>query len=243
MNAVGLLAVAVLAFLPGAWLTFGLPRLDLALRVRVLLALVLSPVVVVAQFYVLRLLGVAFAAAPAILVLGNLPAAVLVYRARGEFHGVRHAAALGAQFLIWAAALALLLAFWSDREISAISAHAFLHADVVYAIANGQLLLEDAQLAGLTLSYPWGGHVYQAVASWVLGRSPVAAFPLTNAVLLVAAVQLVAEAAGRLGGGTRARILTIVGVLFAVNATGYALQQYLLPDELIARFPVWGDER
>ncbi len=243
MNATGLFAFAILTFLPGAWLTFGLPRLDLEPRVRVLLAFVLSPVVIVAQFYAVRLLGASFAATTTILVIGNLPAAVLVYRKRSTFGGVRQLGRALPHLLVWAIPIGLLVTYWSDWEISAISAHAFLHADAVYALANGLLRVEDTQLAGLTLGYPWGGHVYQAVTSWVLGRAPVATFPLTNVVLLIAAVTLIAEVTARFGGSPRARVVTIICVLFAVNAVGYALQQYLVPDEVLRRFPVWGDDR
>lgn len=243
MNAAGPVGFAMLSFLPGAWLAFGLPLPGVERRVRTALAVVLSPVVVLAQFYVVRFLGASFSSAAIILLVGNVPAVALVYRRWTTAPGVKNFARVVPYLLVWVIPLSLLLSLWRDTAISALSAHAFLHSDVVYSLANGFLKVEDAQLAGLTLGYPWGGHVHQALASWVLGQAPVVSFQWTNAVLLIAAVTLITEVTTKLGGGVRARVLTVIWVVFAVNAVGYALKHFLVPEDILARFPVWGDER
>lgn len=243
MELMGLPAFVLLAVLPGAWLAFGLALPGSGLAVRVWLAVALSPVVVAAQFYVLRLAGFPFRTVVVLLLVGNLAAAVPLLRR------VRSLGAAGpwppttAAACVWGVPLAVLALLWSDRATAAISAHAFLHSDIVYAIANGGLRVEEAQLAGLTLGYPWGGHVHQAVSSSILGVAPSAAYPLTNLVWLIAAAALIAHTTGALGGSPRARLLTVVALLFGVNAVGYVLGSVLLPESTALRLPIWGDDR
>ena len=80
MIVIGALAFAVLAFLPGAWISFGLPLGGLPFWARFMLGAVLSPLVSAVQFYAFRLLGVPFEITVPLLVLANLPALYLAYR-------------------------------------------------------------------------------------------------------------------------------------------------------------------
>jgi hypothetical protein len=243
MELSGVPAFVLLAVLPGAWLSFGLSLPGTGVAVRVWLAVALSPVVVAVQFYALRLAGLPFRAVVVLLLIGNVAAAVpLVRRLRSLGARAPWPPSIAAG-LVWGVPLALLASLWSDRATAAVSAHAFLHSDIVYAIANGGLRLEEAQLAGLTLGYPWGGHVHQAVTSSLLGMAPSAAYPLTNLLWLVAAVALIAHVTGALGGTPRARLIAVVALVFGVNAAGYVIATYVLPEAAALRLPIWGDER
>jgi len=77
----GLLGFFLLVWLPGAWISFGLPLPRLPFWARLMLGAVLSPFVSALQFYALRALGVGFDPTVAVLVVANLPALYLVYRA------------------------------------------------------------------------------------------------------------------------------------------------------------------
>ena len=70
----------VLLFLPGAWMAFGLRLRGLSFWPRLFTALMLSPLVVLAQFYLVRSLGASFEMAVPMLVFINLPAGYLIFR-------------------------------------------------------------------------------------------------------------------------------------------------------------------
>ena len=57
----GVIEFFILVLLPGSWITFSLPLNGLRPWARWLTGIALSPLVVCAQFYVLRLLGASFA--------------------------------------------------------------------------------------------------------------------------------------------------------------------------------------
>lgn len=237
-----IIGVLILCVLPGAWLTFGLSLPGVSLVARALLAVAASPVVLVAQFYGLRFIGLPFATVALVMVFGNLAALLLVRRRWSKLPPLGSLAGVLPYVLFWALPIGVLLRYFRDPAEQASRAHFFLHADVVYGLANGVLKLEEAQLAGLTLGYPWGGHVQQALLSWVWNTAPVANFQWTNFILLIACVGLMAHVTGRLGGGLRARLLTMVLVLLAVNALGYTLRNVVSP-ELVQQYPIWGDSR
>ena len=68
----------------------------------------------------------------------------------------------------------MVLGRYADPQVRAYyGGHVWMHSDVVYLLANGQLLLEEPELAGVRLSYPWAAHVFQAVVSSLLNESPV----------------------------------------------------------------------
>ena len=243
MQPAGLLGFAALSFLPGAWLAYGLRLPGASFGARALLAIVVSPVVVLGQFYIVRGFGVPFDAAVVVLLLVNLPALVPILRCRARLDPAIDAGEMLLYALVWVVPVGLLFFYFHDLAANALRAHTFLHADLVYGLADGDLKVEDAQLAGLTSGYPWGGHVHQAVVSHLWGTSPVANYAWTNLLLLVGGITLMACVTGRLGGGGMARLLTIVWVLFAVNAVGHGLREFVVPEELARTYPVWGDGR
>ena len=75
-----LLLLAILAILPGAWLSFGLRLDQVSWKARVALGAVLSPVVVGAETCLLRLLGVPLHVAAYVAVATAIPSAFLVLR-------------------------------------------------------------------------------------------------------------------------------------------------------------------
>jgi hypothetical protein len=142
---------------------------------------------------------------------------------------------------VLAVPFALVTLFFFDPVTNALRGHPFLHADLVHALANGALKPEESQLAGLAVGYPWGGHVMQAALSWTLGTSPVANYRWTNLLWLVAGTLLLAKIAGVVGGSLRARVLTTVWALFAVNAIGFVLAEFVASPTFSTQYPVLGD--
>lgn len=234
------LALSLLA-LPGAWLAFGLRLEGTSVRARVALAVVLSPAVLVPQFYLLRALGAPFELTAWLLSLLNLPALWLVVR---RLRGVERPDLRGT--LLWGGVLLLpayyLAAMLHDTQRRANGSHAWTHTDIVYLLANGALRPEEPQLAGVRLAYPWLGHVPQALVSYLLDGAPNSTYVVANVVWLLAAVILVAEIVATLGGGRLAQATSAAWLCFAVNAVG-TFGRLAAPDALRARFPVWGDVR
>jgi hypothetical protein len=238
LRVVGALSLLVL---PGAWLAFGCPLAGVSRRARWALAIVLSPLVVVAEFYPLRWIGAPFELTAVLLPILNLPALWLVAR---RMRGAALPSARAA--LVWGTMLLLpatFLATWlHDPQVRANRGHAWTHADIVYLLANGELRPEEPQLAGVRLAYPWLGHVHQGTVSWLLDIAPNDSFLLTNIVWLLAVLVLVAEVVGRLGGGRLAQAGVAVWLSFAVNFVGLVARR-VIPRPLLARYPMWGDAR
>jgi len=151
--------------------------------------------------------------------------------------------------------LAVALASFAPRlaavEDRAFTGHAWMHTDVIYQIADGALIPEDSTLAGYRLSYPWGGHVYQAVLSRGLGTAPVENWIWTNLAWLLAVCALTAGAVGGLGGGAVARAAAAAAMLLAVNPVGWIGMEVSRPQEWEHLLPrgvteiqsPWGDPR
>lgn len=234
-------AALALLFLPGAAIAFGLPLRGASVRARASLAVMLSPLVVVPLFFLLRLAGCSFERTSIVLPMLSLPALWPVAR---RLRGARMPAPRGV--LLWASLLLLPAAYFGlwlgDPQIRANHGHAWTHTDIVYLLANGQLRPEEPLLAGVRLAYPWLGHVFQAPVSYLLDQAPNASYLLTNIVWLLASIVLVAEVVARLGGGRLAQAGTASWLCFAVNVVGRGARR-LVPHAVVARYPVWGDAR
>ena len=227
--------------LPGCWLVLLGPIRALPLPARLSLALIMSPVVVAAEFYALRLMGLSFQTTAAVLPLLNLPAGWPLLQ---ELRALRRPSA--GTLLLWTATLALPVAYlwlWMhDPAVRANWGHAWSHADIVYMIANGQLRPEDPHLAGLRLAYPWTGHVHYAVTAWLLGSSPNVAYLWVNAGVLAGAIGAIAALTKELGGGRLARATSALWLCFGINLVGVVW--WVVPETVLNRFPrVWGDGR
>jgi hypothetical protein len=230
----------ILAVLPGCWLTFFGPARALPVAGRFSLAMLLSPVVVTAEWYLLRLAGLPFPVTAVLLPLVNLPAGLALWPA------LRPVRRLLPGTLLAIAAMALPLAYlwyWMhDPLVRANWGHAWTHADMVYMLANGPLRPEEPYLAGVGLAYPWTSHVNVAVVSWLVKAPPNVVYLLVNIAVLVGAAGAIAALTAELGGGRLARVISVHGLGFGINLAGAAW--WLLPAETLARYPaVWGDGR
>lgn len=178
-----LLAALSLMVLPGAWLT--LMVREGSIGERWMLAIALSPLVAGIQFVLLRLAGLGFETATLVVILVNLGSLVLIrrwpWRAPSTMTTQQKAIA-GLLFLAVAACVAI--PWIAEPAFRRFSWHGLLHTDIIYAIARGGLPPEDPSLAGVTLSYPWLGHVWWAMISWALGISPTILYLGSNLVLL-----------------------------------------------------------
>lgn len=237
----GVLGAFSLFVLPGSWIAFAGRKATPPFRVRLSLAVILSALVVVLEFYLLRWSGLAFDTTTDLLPLVNLPAAYLVWRAgRGvTLPDVR-------SMLLWSAAclpVAAYLWLWMGNAfVRANWQHAWTHADIVYMLANGQLRLEEPQLAGVRLAYPWMSHVFQATISFLLNASPNSSYLLTNVIWLIAVIVLVAAVVESLGGNRLAQVMSAVLLPFGANWAGYVAAR-LVPAGLRESYGVWGDPR
>ncbi len=211
--------------LPGAWVMFGLPLTALSFWARLAASVALSPLVILVEFYGFRLVGLSFETTVWLIVLVNLPALLLIARHRKAWTIPPPRA-----ILAWACVLFLPLVLFApqilDAQTRAYTGHAWMHADVVYLIANGALVPEDPELAGIHLAYPWAGHVYQAVLSFVLNSTPVSSFIWTNLIWVGLTWAFVAGVVHLLGGNLLARVSSVIWLAFGVNIAGYLLLQF-----------------
>jgi hypothetical protein len=240
-----LIGFLLLIFLPGAWITFGLPLKSLSYGARLLFAVVLTPLVVLVEFYILRGLGAPFGLTAVLLVVVNLPALYLLIREYRPIHlSDRRAIAVGG--LVFLIIIATIAPFLLDPQKRVYTWEAWMHADIIYSLANGNLILQDPDLAGVILSYPWVGHIYQGVLSYLIGTSPVTNFIWLNLVWLLLMFGFAAGIVAQLGGGRLAQATVGVWLAFGVNPVGYVLQR-AIPLSWSDRFNVLrsiaGDDR
>ena len=215
--------LAAISLLPGAMLAFSPTGGMLTAWPRLYLSLALTPLVVLVEFYLLRLVGVPVSLTPHAILLLGAPAAfavVRVFRAEG-------APQLRTVLLAVAALTPALVYLWlhqHDSQVRAFIAHTFLHTDLVQGLQRGELHPEEALLAGIPTSYPWGGDVYVAVVGQLLGVPAPRVYPLINLLSLLSAFGLVAELTRALGGKRLAVILAPLALAFSTNAVGLTLK-------------------
>lgn len=239
------MAYLLLVFLPGAWITFGVPLKGISFWVRLVIAIILAPVIVAAQFYLLRLAGISFQWSSILLVIVNLPALFLIYRRWEKLPPFNGQAVLTGAMLFMIILLAI-APFLLDPQKRIYTWEAWSQADVIYAFANGQLDLQDPELAGMRLSYPWVGQIYQGVASYLIDTPPVSNYIWHNLIWLVCIFFLAGAITAELGGNAFAQVSTAVWLSFCVNFVGVVVQP-LIPATLIKAHPllggIWGDNR
>jgi hypothetical protein len=241
----GSIGFVVLIFLPGAWITFSPAFKYIRFWIRLLLGVILAPIVVLVQFYILRLWGISFELASILSVALNLPAVYLIYQQRSKWTLVdrRMLAATGIVLVvIFACAAPFLL----NPQKRLYTWEAWSQADIVYSIANGKLDLEDPELAGVRLSYPWGGHVYQAILSYMAGTPPVTNYIWGNILWLLCMFGITAGIVAELGGNSLSQVTAAIWLSFGVNFVG-ATMGPLIPHAWAkahnALNNIWGDTR
>jgi hypothetical protein len=238
----GVIEFLVLALLPGCWITFSLPLSNLRPWARWMSAIPLSPLLLCAEFYALRLLGLSFARAVPLLVLLNLPALFLVAKRAGKL-ALPDAKTTALLALIVALPVACLSPQILHPPTRMLYAHPWMHTEIAYRMAAGDLIPDDPDLVGIRLFYPWAGDLYQAVLSCALGSPPLYNYIWTNLLFLICVAALAAALVAELGGGHIARLASGVCLFFAVNFVGFALLK-LLPGSFTLRHPgLFGDFR
>ena len=236
----GDLAFVLLVFAPGAWITFGLPLKNIAFSLRVCLAIVLSPTIVCAEFYALRLIGVPFPITAVLLVVLNLPAAYLIWRRRGTLREVGRGDWLIVAITVLVP-LGCMASVLSNIEARIYSGASWLHADAVYMLVRGDLVPEASTLAGVRMSYPvWSGLVFEAIHSYLTQSPAQVTYVWSNLFLLIAVCGFAAGIARELGGGRLAQASSAIFLLLGTNPVGYLLTHFF-PLHKIPQ--IWGDER
>jgi hypothetical protein len=221
-----LVALMAFIFLPGAWISFGLPLPGIPCWTKLALAMVLTPLVVAVEFYVLRLLGASFQLTVGLIVIGNLPALVLILRQRRAFSlpAPTTLAIAGFVFLVIVVCLA---PFLLDAQKRLYTWEAWMHADIIYSLANGNLVLQDPDLAGVILSYPWIGQIYQGIYSYLIDTPPVVNYIWLNLAWLLAMFAFSAGIVAELGGNALSQVTVPVWLCFGSNFVGYGLHKVI----------------
>jgi hypothetical protein len=236
----GIMGYALLVFLPGAWISFGFPVKGIAFWTRLCLSIVLSPLIVGAEFYAVRLLGVSFPSTAVFLVFLNLPAAYLVWRRRGPLASAQRGNWLVGSLAV-AVPIACLGSMLAHMDARIYSGHSWLHADAVNMLIRGDLVPEDPTLAGVRMSYPvWTGLPFEAVHSYLTNSPAQCTYIWSNLFLLMIVCGFASGIARELGGGRAAQASSAVLLLLGTNPVGYLLMKLVPPrgNQLL-----WGDER
>lgn len=237
----GAIGFLVLTFAPGAWIGFGVLPRGIPFWARLFTGAVLSPLVVCAEFFPLRLAGLPFGTVATLLVAINAPALFLVWRSRPGVHRpARQACVIAAiAVLISVASMAEVFIY---RDARVYSPHAFVYADPVYMMAKGDLVLEDPLLAGARLDYPvWSGLVFQAVGSRLLNSPPITNYVWGNLLWLILIYGFAAGVAAEMGGGAVAQACAGIWLFAGTNPVGYLLK--LAAGSHWVRYRLWGDPR
>jgi hypothetical protein len=222
-NVLRVVGFLLLVFLPGAWLTFGMSISDISFWPRLMAGAVLSPLIACAQFYAIRLLGASFELTTTLLICLNLPVVYLVYRRsrRCSWPQTRTIITLCIVFITTLACFAPQLL---HPQIRAYTGHAWYYTEPIYKIANGDILIEEPELAGIRLAYPWAGLVYQSILSYVLNSPPAASYIWTNLLWLLFTFGFLILITGELGGDYLSRVSSIVWLSFGVNFVGFLIE-------------------
>ena len=117
------LAFGGVVFLPGGWMTFGIPLRELSFSIRLLTGAVLAPLVVYFQFYIIRLLGVSFEVSAILLFILNLPVIYLISAGLAKF-SIPDRRVTVLSMLVLIVVIASLVPQFSNTQMRAYSGHA-----------------------------------------------------------------------------------------------------------------------
>jgi hypothetical protein len=190
----------------------------------------------------LRLLGLSFEHTVLLLVVLNMPVIILIWKKKENIPLSTHSTMIrwAPAILVPVLCLAAILLVWPHWRL--LHGHPWMYTDEVYTIANGELVPEDPYLAGVTLSYPWPAHVYQAVLSYLIDSPPLMSFLWISILWVVFIAHLTASLVKRLGGNHNSAVFSVIGLFFGVNFVGYFSEQ-ILPSRVVSSLRIWGDYR
>lgn len=213
------LSFAAIFLLPGALIGFSpvFGRFDS--WTRLLFSAGLSLSVASGEYELLRALGINSDAAVSALPILNLPALALIWRARGGFTwpGPARAAAILSALAVPVVFLGLVLAGSAEK---AFWGHTWLHSDMIYALRDHPFAPEERQLAGLSATYPWFGHLFFLIQSTALDQSPLVSFISINLTLAALFGGFAMICARGFGGGLPAMLAAPFLFAFALNPVG-----------------------
>lgn len=226
------LHLAALCVLPGAWIAF-VPRLrSVDFGERFALAVAASPVVVVGQFYALRAFGVGFEDVVGVIPWLNAPVALAVLL-RLRFPDAARIGTAALALVTLAVPVWLLSWRYVEHDPEQVfTAHTLIHVDVIYMLARGLLVPEEAELAGVSIGYHWLGHIQPALLCARIDQAPPWVYLWMNHLWLGGVVVLLTKGAAHLGARTAASVAGILMVVLGVNAVGYAAG-VALPENLV----------
>jgi hypothetical protein len=236
--------IIFLMILPGSWLAFGPGSNHLSYAVRFALAIALSPAVTAIQFYGLRLVGLTFQQVVPALQILNLGSVLLIgraFRSRWPRISWRQGVLGGAVYAIVAACVAIPWLWQPDFR--RYSWHGLLHTDIIYVIARGALLPEEPELAGVSLGYPWIGHVYWSLLAWSADLSPTVIYLVTNLALLGAIGMLYYSLTRDLGASKVTSLATPVILALGTNLPGLIGWSIIPPNDNGFWWAILGDLR
>ncbi|HUJ50504.1 MAG TPA: hypothetical protein VLW25_09900 [Bryobacteraceae bacterium] len=124
---------------------------------------------------------------------------------------------LAATCIVLGVTFGALASDFTNRYTVLYSTHAWMHAAPDYLVANGQLLIEEPDLAGVRLAYPWAGHAFQALLSYVLDSTPAYSYIWTGLLWIVVFYGLAAVLAMELGLSPLHAGFAPVWLFFGVN--------------------------
>lgn len=236
----GALGYLLLMFAPGAWTTFGLTLDGIPFWAKLSTAAMLSPLMVCAEFFAMRLIGIPFGPTAVTLVFLNLPAIYLIWKRR-----VKVASPPISDWLVGVAAVVIpvicMISLLIHTDARIYSAHSWVHADAVYMFARGDLALEDPTLAGFRMSWPvWSALPFQAVHSFLVDSPPMSCYVWSNLLWLIATCSFSVGITREMGGGKLAQFGSGIWLLVGTNPVGYILAK-LVPGGM--SHYLWGDPR
>jgi hypothetical protein len=176
-----------------------------------------------------------------LLVVLNLPVLVLLYLRRHDLV-LPDRRTLAGWFLVLVVPFLLLSRLILDPYARVYTGHSWLYSDPIYMIAHGDLLLQDPELAGVRLDYPWAGLIYEGILSYVIGSPPAAAYIWVNLLWLLLISAFAGGIVGELGGNRLSRMTSVVWLFFGVNFLGYVLEK-IIWTILRRYYPLTGDYR
>lgn len=201
----------------------------------------LSPIVVCLQFYAFRLLGASFDLTVILLVFVNLPTIYFIWKRRRDITIPDRNSLLGGGVVL-IIAVACLAPQLLDDTARMFNGHAWMHADVIYMLRNGDLLLQDPELAGIRMAYPWAGHVYQGILSFLLDSAPTSSYIWTNLVWLLCFLGFTAYIVAEFSSNRFSQITSYIWLCLGLNFVGYILMT-TLPAAWVRRLWIGGDYR
>jgi hypothetical protein len=241
LSFLGIVGWFSLIMLPGSWVTFGLPLLGFPFWIRLLIGTALSPFVVCVQFYALRIFGASFEMTVPLLVMINLPVLYLLYKRRGEI-SIPEGRTLLSGAMVLLVPFICLVPQLLDSQARMFTGHTWIQSDLVYSLANGELWLDDPELAGVKLAYPWAAHVFQSVLSYLVNSAPASSYIWTNLVWMLCFSGFAAYIVAELGGNRFSQITSAIWLFFGVNFVGYVLGS-VLQIEIAGKLWTGGDYR